>query len=358
MRGNILITGGAGFLGRAIIRRAIREKWEARFTVYSRDENKQFEVKRRYGKDADLRFVLGDVIDAGRLRDVMTGHDIVIHAAAVKFIPEAEWNVREAIRVNVEGSNAVAEAAVRAGVETVIGISTDKACAPLNTYGATKMLMERIFSEWARIQSRTHFATVRYGNVIGSTGSVIPLFEKQMADRGELQVTDPRMTRFWLSADAAVDLILLALGYAEGRPGATLIGANPAMAITELATAVWRLYLAEHGGSLTGAFEKVTSSKRKLRLAARESLPKLRFTGIRPGEKLAEQLFNEQEAPRAYPIFESEATRGFVLLPPTERLGDGPGDPLPAKNGYSSDAPVRWLSTDEMIDLIIDARTI
>jgi UDP-N-acetylglucosamine 4,6-dehydratase len=349
-------------LGRAIIRRATRENWPCQFTVFSRDETKQWELRRRY---PTVRCVLGDVAaGVGDLLSVMheTEPRTVIHAAAVKYIPEAEWNVWETIRINITGSTNVAIAALSTpSVEKVVGISTDKACAPLNLYGLTKAVMERAFAE-ANRRGKARFVTVRYGNVVGSTGSVIPVFEKQIEDHGEIRVTDPRMTRFWLSADAAVDLIILALGYAEGRPGATIIGANPAMSIVNLAAAVWQLWHLERGISPLDGFEKAGFEEFARRRAARADEPSIKFTGVRPGEKLAEQLFNAQETPRAYALFDGEltATTGFVLVPPTETLARGEGEPMPVgwPDGYSSDAPVRWLSPDEMIELIRDARTI
>lgn len=321
LEGNVLVTGGAGFLGRAIIRRATREKWPADFTVYSRDETKQWELKHRY---PDVRCVLGDVCDLGRLEALMSGIDYVIHAAAVKYIPEAEFNAEEAIRVNYEGSRAVARAAARAGVQKVVGISTDKACAPLNTYGASKMLMERLFGE-ANRWADTRFTTVRYGNVIGSTGSVIPLFARQVREHGEITVTDPRMTRFWLSVDEAIALILIAFAEADARPGSTFVGANPAMSIISLADAVWR------------------SEGRRGAVA-------VKTIGIRPGEKLHESLFNEQEAPRA--SWREGLPPGYTLAPATAPALNEPGIP----SGYSSDNPFRWLEADEMMRLIEDAK--
>lgn len=332
LTGNVLITGGSGFLGRGIIRRAKAEGWPARFTVYSRDETKQWELQHRW---PDVRCVLGDVArDLDRLIGVMNGHDTVLHAGAIKYIPEAEKNVAETIEVNVVGSHNVAVAALAAGIETVIGISTDKASAPLNTYGMTKALMERLFSEFAQ-RGRTHFATVRYGNVVGSTGSVIPVFEKQIKEAGEIRITDERMSRFWLSVDDAVDLIQMAMEIAKHFPGATVIGENKAMTIKDLAKAVWQLHW--HNYEESGAISVM---------------------GIRPGEKLAESLFNAQEAPRA---MRSQSSlfggmgAGFILLPPTAAACN---DPLVPAQGYSSDAPVGWLTADEMVKMIREARSV
>jgi UDP-N-acetylglucosamine 4,6-dehydratase len=323
LEGNVLVTGGAGFLGRAILRRATREKWPARFTVYSRDETKQWELKHRY---PDVQCILGDVCDRERLDALMTGIDYVIHAAAVKYIPEAEHNAEEAVRVNYEGSRAVARAAARQGVKKVVGISTDKACAPLNTYGASKMLMERLFGE-ANRWADTRFTTVRYGNVVGSTGSVIPLFARQVRETGEITITDPRMTRFWLSVDEAIDLVLVAFAEAEVRPGSTFVGANPAMSIVDLADAVWRS-------------------------SGRTSAVAVKVIGIRPGEKLHESLFNEQEAPRA--SWREGPPPGYTLAAATLPAVNEPGIPA----GYSSNDPLRWLGAEEMCRLIEDAKSV
>jgi UDP-N-acetylglucosamine 4,6-dehydratase len=326
LTGRVLITGGSGFLGRGILRRIRREKWPAQVTIYSRDETKQYEVKRRW---PEANCILGDVRDADRLEAVMVGHDLVIHAAAVKYIPEAEKNVAETISVNVQGSYNVAKAAARAGVKTVVGISTDKACSPLNTYGATKMLMERLFAE-ANTWSDTKFVTCRYGNVVGSTGSVVPIFQQQIRDSSVIRITDDRMTRFWLSIDEAIDLI----DQAQSDPlnaGSCYISKCPAMSIKSLAEAVWTNYwsqLTDGGGPE----------------------PVLVKTGIRPGEKLYESLYNEQEWSRV------QWTRdGFILKSPLESV-------LPAERpeleSYSSNSPDRILQVKEMIELIEDAKEV
>ena len=321
LSGNVLITGGSGFLGRAILRKARDENWPATFTIYSRDETKQWEVKHKY---PGVRCVLGDVShDLDRLTAVMQGHDTVIHAAAVKYIPEAEHNVSETIDVNILGSRNVALAARIAGVSTVVGISTDKACGPLNTYGMTKGLMERYFSEANRM-GNTKFVTVRYGNVVGSTGSVIPIFRRQLKEDGQFKVTDSRMTRFWLGVDEAIELILWAYNSSEEHPGSTFISRCPGMKIVDIAEAVWLM------------------ENRK------GDLPII-YTGIRPGEKLHEALFNEQEAPRVKAIGEM----GYILEPATE-----PGVKMPDRMSYTSDHPFIWLTPEMMIDLIRDAENV
>lgn len=201
----VLVTGGAGFIGRALVRDLLQSSDTNvdRVTIFSRDETKQDEMQRRF-PSASCSYVLGDVCDTTSLRLAMAGHDAVIHAAAVKYVDRAERDVAETVRVNVDGSRSVLEAARLAGVEIVIGLSTDKAVEPINLYGMTKACMERLFvAAQGPIQTRV----IRYGNVIGSTGSVIPLFLRQRSDTGRISITDPSMTRFWLTADQAVETI-------------------------------------------------------------------------------------------------------------------------------------------------------
>lgn len=321
LRGNVLLTGGSGFLGRAIIRRATRENWPCKFTVYSRDEEKQWQLKRRY---PSVRCVLGDISrDLDKLTAVASGHDSIIHMGAVKFIPEAEHNVLETIDVNINGSRNVAAAAISAGVECVVGISTDKACAPINIYGMTKAIMERMFSEFAR-RGKTNFVTCRYGNVVGSTGSVIPVFKQQIQDFGEIRITEPSMTRFWLSIDAAIDLICWAHEEAKYEKGNVFISDCPSMTIEKLAQVVWKLV-------------DPTETREW----------KIKVTGIRPGEKIHESLFSEQEAPRV-----KAGRNGYIMVPPIEKL-----DRPVLTQAYTSDVGSQ-VSVDEMIRLIKDAETV
>ena len=310
LKGKVLVTGGSGFLGRGLLRRIRREGWPVEVTVYSRDEEKQHQLRHRY---PEVRCILGDVRDIERLTVACAGHDIVIHAAAVKFIPEAEHNVAECIAVNVDGSRNVALAAVRAGVEQVIGLSTDKACLPVNTYGMTKAIMERLFMEARRWSAGTWFGCVRYGNVVGSTGSVIPLFRQQLEDSGEVRVTDKNMTRFWLSIDQAIDLISHAN---TAIMPATYVYRCPAMRIVELA----EVMAGDHP---------------------------VRITGIRPGEKLDERLVDYSESLRCV-----QDGDFYALLPPiAEAKGEEPWT-------YVSSTPARWIEKDEMVAMIADAQEV
>lgn len=233
--GSVLMTGGTGTLGQAIAERAALEKWDCTFTIYSRDEIKQQAMRCQYPQ---FRYVLGDVADYSTLERVIVGHDTVLHLAAFKHIPAGEMNVQVVLETNVIGSRNVAQAALRTGVKTVLGISTDKACQPVNIYGASKMMMERIFQEYDRAEL-TAFHLCRYGNVLTSMGSVVPVWQKQR-DRGmPLTLTDPTMTRFWLTPSQAVDVALLALS--EPR-GTVTIPRLPGMAMGDFAAAVFPGY--------------------------------------------------------------------------------------------------------------------
>ena len=205
LTGNILITGGSGTLGHAIVRTALAEHWDCSFTIYSRSELRQAEMRARYG---GLRYVLGDVRDYDRLAAAVAGHDLVIHAAAVKRIPEAEQQPLNCIETNVLGSANVVRACIAGGVKQAIGISTDKACASLTTYGASKRMLEGLFQHAPH--GSTVFTLVRYGNVVASNGSVIPLWRQQAAEGKSLTITDRRMTRFWMSERDAVRTIEVA----------------------------------------------------------------------------------------------------------------------------------------------------
>lgn len=209
--GNVLITGGSGTLGRAIVRTAEAEGWDARFTIYSRSELRQAEMRGQYG---DCRYILGDVRDYERLVAAFAGHDLVIHAAAMKRIPEAELHPTECYATNVTGSANVARAATHAGVARVVGISTDKACRAVTAYGASKLAMEKLFQ--AQSDTPTRFTLVRYGNVIGSNGSVIPLWRQQLAEGRPLTITSAQMTRFWMTERDAVDMVDRATSEAHG----------------------------------------------------------------------------------------------------------------------------------------------
>lgn len=202
LNGSVLITGGSGTLGHAIVRTALLEAWDCQITVYSRSELRQAQMRARY---PSLRYILGDVRDYDRLAAAVAGHDVVVHAAAVKRIPEAEQQPVNCYETNVIGSMNVARACIAGGVKRCVGVSTDKACRSITAYGASKLAMEKLFQ--AQHNGPTIFTLVRYGNVVASNGSVIPIWRKQYADNHALTVTDPEMTRFWMGERDAVSVI-------------------------------------------------------------------------------------------------------------------------------------------------------
>jgi len=310
----VLITGGSGFLGRAILRQVQQNKLDWKVTVYSRDETKQDECKRRY---PFANYVLGDVKDFERLCNAMTGNKYVIHAAAMKYIPEAELNAAECISVNVDGArNIIRAAKLVSSVEKVVGISTDKAVGPVNIYGASKMVMERLFADESRFCRFPSFACVRYGNVIGSTGSVIPLFQRQYQETGKVKITNPNMTRFWMGVDEAIDLIHLSLNY--GRPGTVMIPTVRAMKLIDVAK------------------------------AATMDDVEVEIIGERPGEKIHESLLHFEESVRVYqnadPLY-------YELFPPGSNMG---------KEAFTlaSHNPHVWMTVEEMRALIEDSKEV
>lgn len=263
----IFLTGGTGSLGVALLK--FFEGRDYDVTVYSRDEVKQGELRRGF---PDVRFMLGDVRDYDRLLLAMRGQEIVVHAGAYKQVPSAEANVDEAIATNVMGSLNVARAAVHSNVQYVLGVSTDKACQPVNAYGETKALMEKLFQQ-ADKWGDTAFGLVRYGNVLGSRGSVVPLFRKQLAARA-ITITDPNMTRFWMTLNDAVALVWAAIMPESLIPrGAILVPQCPASNMMTLLKAV-------HNVWGTGRLD----------------IEWIKVIGTRPGEKTHEQLVHLNES--------------------------------------------------------------
>ncbi len=260
---SILVTGGTGSFGTAFVRRLLAEHNPKRVVVFSRDEQKHYQMQVEMN-DPRLRFFVGDIRDRDRLRRALTGVQIVVHAAAMKHVPLAEYNPTEAVNTNIIGAMNLVDAALDRGVERVVALSTDKAASPVNLYGATKLCMEKLLVAANAYSGAggTIFDVVRYGNVLGSKGSVVPLFQRQRL-QGELTVTDPAMTRFWIGMDRAVDLVLLALRHGVG--GAVFVPRIPASTMAVLAEAM-----------APGVPVKVI--------------------GIRPGEKRHEALITADEA--------------------------------------------------------------
>ena len=316
LKGRVFLTGGAGFLGRVVIRRAQREEWPCRFLVFSRDEEKQWKLSNMFGSER-VECYLGDVRDYQALQTLMVGCDIVIHAGAVKFIPEAERNVWETIKVNVDGTRNVIRAAAWCNVARTVLISTDKAVQPINVYGMTKALGERMFAEANRWREQKLFASVRYGNVVGSTGSIIPVFRDQLAKFGKVRVTDPAMTRFWMAPDEAVDAILLTLAQMHQYPGAVFVPRIGAMNILDLAKIV----------AAGAPIEEV---------------------GARPGEKVHETLVHAHESSRALVRDDH-----YVILPSTATPRTSK-DTAPWE--YSSYAPSEWIGPERMAAMIEEAK--
>lgn len=264
----VFITGGSGSLGRALLQ-FLEIEGQHDVTVYSRDEVKQSDLKRDFPW---VKFMLGDVRDYDRLLMAMRKHDTVVHAAAYKQVPSAEANVDEAIHTNVMGSLNVARAAVWNDVAYVVGISTDKACQPVNAYGETKALMEKLFQQANDWSDSTIFTLVRYGNVLDSRGSVVPLFRKQLHD-GHVTLTDPDMTRFWMTIRQAVDMVWAAISDASvAQEGAIIV---PRAQASTMATLLEAVALAERVE--IGSYE-------------------VSVIGGRPGEKKHEQLIHENES--------------------------------------------------------------
>lgn len=282
LHGKILITGGAGFLGRAIIKRATEEKWDCEISILSTDSTKHDKIKNQY---PNVISHIGDISDAFVVSNAMRGIDTVIHAAAVKEIPTSEINTIDCIRTNVAGSMVVAYAAIQEHVKNILAISTDKCCHPANAYGASKYMMEKVWQECSRTDSGTVFNLVRYGNVLDSTASVLTKWKADYEAGKPIKMTDPQMTRFWISPDVAVDYVLAALNLSSGFIYV------PKMKSLSLAK------LAEYTiGAEVNEIERIP---------------------IRPGEKMHEELLTVEECEHAVDF---EYGNFFVLEPTTMSL--------------------------------------
>lgn len=290
---DIFMTGGAGTLGKAIAKRRKEAGWTGKLTVYSTDAGKHNAMRSLY---PDVNFIQGDIRNFDALKLAMTGHDVVIHGAAVKFIPDSEIASIDTIDVNVNGSLMVCQAAREAGVMAVLGISTDKACHPANCYGSTKHLMEKIFQEQARYGG-PQYLLVRYGNVLESRGSVLEAWTKSVEESNTIRVTNANMTRFWLSPDQAVDYVVDAFNI-DIDNGLIYVPKMKALAIGKLA-AYW-----------------IQKSGFKI-----EDIP------VRPGEKLHETLLTEDEVEFAIEFTKSE--KNYYLVLPTTRIRNPKHDHTP-----------------------------
>lgn len=316
---SILITGGTGSLGRALVRELLTYHSPDRVVVFSRDELKQYDMRTEWAGEDRLRFFLGDIRDSDRLLLALQGVDSVIHAAALKQVDTAEYNPTEYVKTNILGSENVIRASMLAGTQRVIALSTDKASSPANLYGATKLTADRLFvsSNHYAPAGGTRFSVVRYGNVMASRGSVIPLFLSLGAKGKPLPITDYRMTRFWITLPEAVAFVLACLQDMHG--GEIFVPRIPSVRITDVAEAV--------------APEADTVE-----------------VGIRPGEKLHEEMISREDARTTL-----QQDRRFIIQPVLAGWGGrkpAVGKPLQEGFAYQSDTNDEWLSVSDIRSLI------
>lgn len=321
---NILVTGGTGSFGKMFIKMLLEKYRPKKVIVYSRDELKQFEMQQTYN-DSCMRYFIGDVRDGERMKYAMEGVDYVVHAAALKQVPAAEYNPMECIKTNVNGAQNVIDAALHAGVKKVIALSTDKAANPINLYGATKLCSDKLFTAANNLVGarETRFSVVRYGNVVGSRGSVVPFF-KGLIERGaeELPITDERMTRFWLKLEDGVDLVLKSFQRMQG--GEIFVPKIPSMRILDLAEAI-----------APGVPTKII--------------------GIRPGEKLHEvmcpsDMFYETLEFKDHFVIKPSIEFGKNIDYTKNRLGEE-GHPVPDGFEYSSGTNDVFLTVEELREM-------
>ena len=320
---SILITGGTGSFGKKFIETILKDfPTLERVVVFSRDEFKQFEMSNlpQFKDNKKLRYFIGDVRDKERLLRAFDGIDIVIHAAALKQVPACEYNPFEAVKTNVIGAQNIIDAAIDKNVKKVVALSTDKACSPINLYGATKLCSDKLFiagNVYAG-HRETKLAVVRYGNVAGSRGSVIPFFHRLISEGvKELPITDNRMTRFWLKLEEAVEMVVTALETMNG--GELFVRKIPSMKITQLATA-----MAPH-------------------LPTKE-------IGIRPGEKIHEMMISAEDARNTI-----ELDKYYIIMPDLEGIKSKiahKGKPVADNFEYHSGNNPQWLSIEQMKELI------
>ena len=316
----ILITGGTGSFGNTFVPMTLEKYNPKKIIIYSRDEMKQWNMAKKFQNDPRVRFFIGDVRDKERLYRALDGVDYVVHAAATKIVPTAEYNPFECIKTNVHGAMNLIDCCLDKGVKKLVALSTDKACKPVNLYGATKLCSDKIFVAGNSYSGGegTKFAVVRYGNVMGSRGSVIPFF-METAKSGKLTITDKRMTRFMISLEQGVELVWHAFDDMEG--GEIYVKKIPSMNICDIATAVDK------------NCEQVE-------------------IGIRPGEKLHEAMISEEDA-----FFTYEYPEHFKILPQICEWGTiekmiKDGKRVPEGFSYTSDNNKEWMSIPELQVLI------
>lgn len=313
---SILITGGTGSFGHAFVPMTLAKYQPARLVIYSRDEMKQWDMAPKFHGDPRVQFIIGDVRDKDRLTRALDGIDYVVHAAATKIVPTAEYNPFECIKTNINGAMNLIDACIDRKVKRVVALSTDKASNPINLYGATKLASDKLFVA-ANAYARTHettFSVVRYGNVMGSRGSVIPFFAS-LAHTGELPITDTRMTRFMITLEQGVELVWHAFDDMAG--GEIYVKKIPSMTILDIARAV-----------APGATHKVI--------------------GIRPGEKIHEQMIGAEDALHTF-----EYPSHYKILPAihgwsSDPARNGGGVRVPDGFTYTSDNNRVWMSVEDL----------
>lgn len=312
----ILVTGGTGSFGQKFTSMALKKFKPKKIIIFSRDEMKQWDMAKKYPNESRIRFFIGDVRDKDRLMRSLDGVDLVVHAAATKIVPTAEYNPFECIKTNIIGAMNLIDACIDKNISKVVALSTDKASSPINLYGATKLASDKLFVA-ANAYSGEHgtkFGVVRYGNVMGSRGSVIPFFAS-IKDSGTIPITDDRMTRFMISLEEGVDLVLKAFSDMEG--GEIYVKKIPSMKVTDLA-----------------------------RVVAPEA--KHEIVGIRPGEKLHEQMIGEEDA-----YFTYEYDDYFKILPAINSWNSDikrikNGKKVPENFVYSSENNPDWMTDDDL----------
>jgi UDP-N-acetylglucosamine 4,6-dehydratase/5-epimerase len=316
---SVLITGGTGSLGKALTRALLRDTEIRRVAIFSRDELKQHEMRSEFGNDSRLRWFLGDIRDLSRLEIALNGIDFVIHAAALKQVDTGEYNPMEFVKTNVLGSQNVIEASIKSKVSRVLALSTDKASSPINLYGATKLTADKLFIAANNYSQGygTALSVVRYGNVMGSRGSVIPVFQNLAKLGKPIPITDRRMTRFWISIEEAAKFVLESLIIMRG--GELYVPRIPSMRIIDLAEV----------------------------LAPNSPIVEI---GIRPGEKLHEEMISKEDMRRTKKISNSR----LVVLPVvTEWDYKEPfGDELLSESAYASDSNDLWMGKEELSRIV------
>jgi len=310
---SVLITGGTGSIGKALISKFLNSSVR-RIIIFSRDELKQYDLRAKLGNDSRFRWFLGDIRDVERLKLALHNVDYVIHAAALKQVDAGEYNPGEFIKTNVIGSQNIIEASMNSGVKKVIALSTDKASSPINLYGATKLTADKLFISANNYSLRygTEFSVVRYGNVMGSRGSIIPFFRKLVEQNLPIPITDKRMTRFWITLDFASEFILESFRIMQG--GELYVPKIPSMKIIDIALTV-------------GPDSKLTE------------------IGIRPGEKLHEEMISSDDSRRTTILRDR-----FVINPVIADWGykEPDGLRMPENTPYRSDTNDQWLSRDDI----------